>query len=171
MNINDFDANATIENGILKNCKLARELTIEGVEVVCGQKTHDDMQNHRYGLDIFYNCLNRNDILEKVSIRDARTIGAKAFEHCKALNEVKLSEGLKKIDLMAFYGCDNLKEIELPESVEQINGAFGYSGSNNDNLIIKLLGGKEQLNKLTNNGEYEFVDLTFELLEGVMLGV
>lgn len=49
------------------------------------------------------------------------------FEGCEFLSEVKLHDGLEKIDSNAFYSCLNLSSIDIPESVTYIGDyAFSY---------------------------------------------
>ena len=43
-----------------------------------------------------------------------------AFYYCSALEDVKISDGVKFIGNNTFYNCSSLKEIVLPESVECI---------------------------------------------------
>lgn len=117
-----------IENGILKSLPLRKHVQIpNGVKVIAGDKEDQDLKNHNFGRDIFYNCLNKNKILETVRmVNDVQIIGAKAFEHCHSLTSVVFSKQTQEIRLSAFLGCYLLKEVWLPKSVKRIDQwAFG----------------------------------------------
>ncbi len=70
------------------------------------------------GENAFSNRLN----LAKVSFveTDGLSIGARAFNGCKALKEVVFAEGLTSIGNYVFSGCELLEEIKLPGSVSAI---------------------------------------------------
>ena len=47
-------------------------------------------------------------------------IGDRAFEDCRALQEIWLPDGLKRIGARAFLSCRNLKKVRFPADPEQI---------------------------------------------------
>jgi hypothetical protein len=49
-------------------------------------------------------------------------IATNAFENCKSLKRVNLSNGLERIGEAAFYGCSNLTDISLPTTLKAIYG-------------------------------------------------
>ncbi|MBP3396202.1 MAG: leucine-rich repeat domain-containing protein, partial [Clostridia bacterium] len=54
-------------------------------------------------------------------------IGSYAFQYCKNLVTVTISEGVTAIRSGAFYNCQNMTAITIPNSVNIIeNGAFSY---------------------------------------------
>ena len=60
------------------------------------------------------------------------SIGTSAFEGCRALKEIKIPEGVKKIDYRAFYGCESVSYIEINASLEEImSDAFDECNSLN----------------------------------------
>ena len=49
------------------------------------------------------------------------TIGSSAFSSCESLTEIRIPEGVKKIEMCAFFRC-GLTKIELPNTIEVIVG-------------------------------------------------
>ena len=55
------------------------------------------------------------------------SIGEKAFQHQKALEEITIPETVKAIHSHAFSHCDSLTALNLPDTLETIdNGAFEF---------------------------------------------
>lgn len=50
-----------------------------------------------------------------------KTIGAKAFSGCRALEHIDIANNVKSIGDKAFYNCVALKEITIPQSVSSIH--------------------------------------------------
>lgn len=53
-------------------------------------------------------------------------IGKSAFQGCAALETVKLSDGMERVEYGVFSGCLELKRVELPQSIEEI-GDYAFS--------------------------------------------
>ena len=47
-------------------------------------------------------------------------VGSYAFEGCRGLTEIELSDGVTSIGYGAFYGCSGLTSITIPNSVTSI---------------------------------------------------
>lgn len=64
--------------------------------------------------------------LEEVILSDSvKKIGSGAFAGCTALKRVRLPEGLKRLYAETFDRCESLEQIELPASLQEIgSGAF-----------------------------------------------
>ncbi|MBQ8799311.1 MAG: leucine-rich repeat protein [Lachnospiraceae bacterium] len=57
--------------------------------------------------------------------KKVKTIGVQAFQNCKNLKEIKLPEGVTKIDSFAFDNCSGAKSLVIPSTVTTIaEGAF-----------------------------------------------
>ena len=112
-----------VEEGIFKFGKPTKHLVVpNGVTRVLGLKTKRDLEERKYGWDIFYGSYYQNDFLESLVLPSSvKVIGEKAFEHAHALKEVKLNEGLEEIRLSAFLGDNNLKLVDIPNTVKTIN--------------------------------------------------
>lgn len=54
-------------------------------------------------------------------------IGREVFHGCKALQEVRISEGVMEIGGLAFEGCTSLSKIELPDILTSI-GVDAFAG-------------------------------------------
>lgn len=77
-----------------------------------------------------------NSFIESITIPGSiRTIGYNAFQSCKNLTEVKLSEGLLKID-DSFQECSSLTEISIPNTVRSIS-EYAFWDTGLKRLIIK----------------------------------
>ncbi len=69
--------------------------------------------------------------LERITIapthlgKQVESIDWYAFERCKSLKFVDVSEGIQKIDLGAFYGCTSLTSVVLPVSLTRI-GQYAF---------------------------------------------
>ena len=68
------------------------------------------------GTYAFYRC----NSLETVKLSGVKTIGQNAFDNCRKLTSVELSENLTIIESGAFESCVALKNIEIPDSVTTI---------------------------------------------------
>ena len=55
-----------------------------------------------------------------------KVIGRWAFWHCTQLVEVKLCEGLERIEEHAFRGCKSLKHMHMPSTVKEIDEKAFY---------------------------------------------
>ena len=62
-------------------------------------------------------------------------IGNNAFEHCKNLKSVVLSNSLTTIDEKAFYGCSGLSDITFGENVVEI-GPYAFAATAIEELVI-----------------------------------
>ena len=58
------------------------------------------------------------------------SIGERAFQSCKTLETVTISEGITSIDEYAFAYCDNLELVNLPEGLTVIED-WAFSRSRN----------------------------------------
>ena len=67
----------------------------------------------------------RGSCLVNVTIPDTITeIGGRAFEECKQLSSVQLSNNLERLDSYAFANCTSLTSIRIPKSLEVSNWPF-----------------------------------------------
>ena len=66
---------------------------------------------------------------EYVMPNTVETIAPGAFEYCKNLTSVTVSDKVTEIVYKSFYGCEKLSTVTLPVSVKKIGEkAFSYSG-------------------------------------------
>ena len=64
--------------------------------------------------------LKKNNNITSVTMPSSvKTIGNNAFDSCKALNKVVLSDNITSIGIGAFYRCA-FSEIKLPSSLKKI---------------------------------------------------
>ena len=63
----------------------------------------------------FYECTD----LTSIEMNCVESIGARAFEECKALEEISLPSTLVTVGALAFYNS-GLKRVEIPDSVKDI---------------------------------------------------
>jgi hypothetical protein len=62
---------------------------------------------------------------EKIVIPgNIKTIGERAFEGSENLKEVKIEDGVEKIDSYAFAHCDSLETVTLPSTLISIDDSF-----------------------------------------------
>ncbi len=54
-------------------------------------------------------------------------IGERAFAGCTSLTNIKIPEGVTKIETIVFYNCKSLKSITIPENVTEI-GSSAFNG-------------------------------------------
>ena len=71
---------------------------------------------------------NRIVIPKEVNGRRVVGIGVAAFEKCKELEEVVISEGISYIGRKAFSGCENLSKITFPTTLRKL-GAHSFWGT------------------------------------------
>lgn len=57
---------------------------------------------------------------------NVKVIGRNAFEDCREITEVRLSDSVEMIEENAFSGCDNLKTVILTDAVKKI-GNYAFS--------------------------------------------
>ena len=69
------------------------------------------------GTYAFYRC----NSLETVKLSGVKTIGQNAFDNCRKLTSVELSENLTIIESGAFESCVALKNIDIPNKVTELN--------------------------------------------------
>ena len=58
--------------------------------------------------------------LKTVVITGGNTISTSAFNGCKNLTSIEISEGIKSIGMSAFYGCSSLRSRTVPDGVTSI---------------------------------------------------
>lgn len=75
-------------------------------------------------------------------------IGSKAFEDCREISEIRLSDSVKEIGDNAFAGCDNLRTVNFPDSLKKI-GSYAFSECT-ELKAIELPGSLEEI------GQYAF---------------
>jgi hypothetical protein len=71
----------------------------------------------KYGVKSYYVLQGANLLVEPNSVK---VIGKGAFERCKELSEVTISEGISVINSSTFAFCDNLSTFSIPEGVKEI---------------------------------------------------
>ena len=123
----------SIESETFKNCENLTNVTIPQSVIFIGPET-------------FYGCTKLKNInlpesvttiakdcfcksgITNIKIPDSvKNLGVGAFQFCRNLLEVELSNNLKEIPKEAFKHCNNLTTINIPASVEKIGSyAFGY---------------------------------------------
>lgn len=54
-------------------------------------------------------------------------IGERAFERCKGIKRLTISEGIEYIDYGAFSGCRNLQSLLFPSTLQRISETFEYT--------------------------------------------
>lgn len=146
-----------VENGILKTCPASYIVDIpDNTKIICGDKETNDLEENKYGNDIFYNCfMNNKKIVEVICPNTVEAIGTKAFENCSNLRKIifvnKGKTSLKKIGLLAFNNCVNLNKIKLPNTLEVIE-EYAFAGI--PKLIIEYDGTLEEWNKIKKVGEW-----------------
>ena len=69
--------------------------------------------------------MTRNTITEFTVPNEYTIIGEGAFEECKKLENINLSQNITKIEKHAFAET-HIKELILPESIDSIENAFGH---------------------------------------------
>lgn len=81
-----------------------------------------------------------NALIDNVVISDdVKKIGENAFSNCKSLKSVKLSDSIEVISKEAFAGCKNLKTINIPDSVKEIQkGAFASCDNLDEETKAKI---------------------------------
>ena len=85
-------------------------------------------------------------------------VEAKAFEHCKNLESVTLSNNLKAIRLSAFLGCSKLRSVSLPRSLERIE-SWAFSATAVDEIFFA--GTMEEFKRIEKTeGEQAWIDRT-----------
>lgn len=65
--------------------------------------------------------LYRDAFLNKADLTALTSIGARAFQNCKALTAVVLNDNLTEIGDTAFYNCSNLVSINMPSKLKTIS--------------------------------------------------
>lgn len=86
------------------------------------------------------------DVKNFTSPSHIKTIGYQAFDHCKQLKTVQLSQGLEGIGARAFQSCSQLQELALPSSLQWI-GKAAFAGVM-PSINITYAGSKDQLRKI-----------------------
>lgn len=82
----------------------------------------DDGSVSRIGESAFYHCSQ----LENVKLPDCiKYIDMNAFCGCRSISRISIPESVKEIGTYAFYNCSSLTEITIPESVKEI-GAYAF---------------------------------------------
>lgn len=103
-----FQSNVRLEQMAFAYCSNLTEITSE---LIVGT----------IGAEAFLQC----PLKSFSSSSNLERIGAKAFNQCSYLSDLKLNEGLTVIDEYAFWMCPSLTQVILPESLNNIEiGAF-----------------------------------------------
>ena len=78
----------------------------------------------------------QNNYLEEIDLSNVKEIGEYAFERCKALKKVKMSDALTVLGPDAFYNCMELKSLRFGKNLEKLGTyAFGFYYHDEINLI------------------------------------
>ena len=81
----------------------------------------------------FSNCHSLGSITIPSSVTD---ISSFAFQFCKNLKEINLSEGLKRIGFLAFVGCEKLENLHIPASVDSIEYGITSRATSLKSIIV-----------------------------------
>lgn len=76
----------------------------------------------------FASCDNLTSVLFSSPSSSYVGTGFSAFQDCKRLSEVIISEGVERIDYASFAGCSSLADITIPGTVHTI-GVIAFSGT------------------------------------------
>ena len=126
-------ATKIIESAAFSGCKELSHIPFEYMTVI-GDKS-------------FFKC----EGVEQASLISLDTLGASAFEECKALERVIFNDSLSVISERAFAGCTSLREINIPTQLTEIgNRAFAATAMKRLALRMPCT--------LVSVGEYVFED-------------
>lgn len=87
-------------------------------------------------------------------------IGKNAFENCKQLKSIRVSEGITYIGNAAFKNCERLEQVDLPSSLEKLGytpekeGFTGFDGAGSFEDIFASFTGTGGRNLRTSEGVF-----------------
>ena len=169
------DSLTTIGNRAFQGCsaltseklKLGKGLTTlgEGAFINCTGLTNiiipDSVETLQTGA--FAYCYE----LTNVTIGKAN-IGARAFEDCTKLVEVKIGSGATSIEVSAFAGCSKLENITIPDTLKTI-GDNAFKGCSNlasvrvEAIVVPTLGGANAFSNCSSELVIEVPSASLEL--------
>lgn len=85
--------------------------------------------------DMEYKYVNNENLWNVRVSEGIKRVNPNAFECCTKLKEVILPEGLEEIDELAFFACESLRTLVLPSSLKKI-GSMAFAYSEVETLII-----------------------------------
>lgn len=88
--------------------------------IIYGDDFYSEIEINEAVRGIADNAFNNCSITDVTFPSSVEYIGDSAFENCKELKNVTMSEGLVSIDDYAFFGCKKLNTPEIPDSVIRI---------------------------------------------------
>lgn len=106
----------SIEEMAFCGCKSLTSVYINSIESWCDIEFGNN-SNPLRGANLF---LNKELVTDLVIPNTVNEVKPWAFQGCRSLTSVALSEGIKSIEQGAFYGCSNLASITIPEGVTSI---------------------------------------------------
>ena len=126
---------------VLKNLKW--EITKRGARIIgCDEKFEGAMEipSRLDGVpvvEIGKEAFSKRHSLKSVAIPDSvEVVGAAAFAECDGLEELRLGEGIKKIEIAAFCRCRSLKRVAVPDSVEDVGQLVFFACSELEELQL-----------------------------------
>lgn len=112
--------------------------------------------------------------LERINLpKTVRTIGTRAFESCKSLKSIELSDSLTTIASHAFESCDVLEEVKMPNSVMSIGEeafikCYNLKEVNLNDSLLDI--GENAFNGCRSLKSIRIPDLITQLKYGVLCG-
>ena len=86
---------------------------------------------YRIGYEAFFGCEKLASVTVPSTVTDwdddfSNGYNSKAFEDCRALTRVTLSEGLTVLGQRAFYGCTSLESVTVPSTIKEFHNQVFY---------------------------------------------
>ena len=113
---------ANVGEGVFAECQGLESAVIgsSGVQMFSGSLNLRTLTVPEEAASVHERALEGHSSLKTVIIAGPADIGARAFDGCTALTNLKMTGDVKRIGDMAFADCSELTALALPDSVEHI---------------------------------------------------
>lgn len=125
----------------------------------CNHLVHVVIPQHVSKIEFktFDGCMNLKEV--RISNGELRVISTCAFQNCKSLRWIQLSDALEEIGTSAFRGCESLTHIYLPKNLHRIS-----SDAFKDCSKVTAIQVSEENKKFESNGHCVYLKNTKEIV-------
>ena len=131
-----FSGSANADIQLPQECEAVYDNVFTGAQKI---HTHSNMKGFgSIGKDCIY--ILPSDYIDVIATK----VGDYAFQNCKTIKTVTISEGASSVGSESFLGCSSLESVSIPSSVTHIGKDIFYQCVSLHSIVIPFLGETEE---------------------------